>query len=180
MAAPGVDILSTGIGNTYRYLSGTSMATPHVSGAAALVLSKCSLTTSALKTTLLSNVDVIGGLAGWVHTSGRLNVDRAVRSCAPVAAPTTSVPAAPASLTATSGPSAGQVSLAWAASSGATSYKVKRSLYATGPFSTVVTTTKTTYVNAGLTSGKTYHYVVTALNTAGESGNSKVASAIAK
>jgi subtilisin family serine protease len=40
LGAPGVDILSTIPGNSYSFASGTSMATPHVSGAAALVLSR--------------------------------------------------------------------------------------------------------------------------------------------
>jgi serine protease len=83
VAAPGVDILSTTIGNNYQFFSGTSMAAPHVSGAAALVLSKCSLEVADLKATLLDNVDVVSSLSGRVSTSGRLDVDKALRACAP-------------------------------------------------------------------------------------------------
>lgn len=39
--APGVDIVSTYLNNQYAVLSGTSMATPHVSGAAALIINQC-------------------------------------------------------------------------------------------------------------------------------------------
>ncbi|HZP63539.1 MAG TPA: CARDB domain-containing protein [Terriglobales bacterium] len=81
LGAPGVDVLSTLPGATYGYLSGTSMATPHVSGAAALMLSVCTLATSDLKSNLLANVDYIPALTGITVTGGRLNLNHAVRSC---------------------------------------------------------------------------------------------------
>ncbi len=88
-------------------------------------------------------------------------------------------PAAPTGLTATAGKK--KVTLNWTASGGATSYNVKRSTTGGGPYTTVATgVTATTYTNTGLTSGVTYYYVVTAVNAAGESGNSNQASAKAK
>jgi aminopeptidase S len=57
------------------------MATPHVSGAAALVLSSCALSTANLKANILNNVDPISSLAGRTVTGGRLNVNRAIRAC---------------------------------------------------------------------------------------------------
>lgn len=97
LAAPGVDILSTTIGNGYQFFSGTSMATPHVSGAAMLMLSKCALSVANLKAAIVNNVDVLASLNGRVGTSGRLNVDRALRSCASAA---TTAPVAPGALVA--------------------------------------------------------------------------------
>jgi subtilisin family serine protease len=82
LAAPGVNILSTLPGSSYGYLSGTSMATPHVSGAALLLLSRCSLTTGQLKTAILNNVDVLSQLFQKTGTSGRLNVANAINACA--------------------------------------------------------------------------------------------------
>jgi subtilisin family serine protease len=88
LGAPGVNILSTLPNAAYGFLSGTSMATPHVSGAAMLVLSKCALNTAGLKNALLSNVDVLPSLQGLTITGGRLNVNKAIRSCASVGPPT--------------------------------------------------------------------------------------------
>ncbi len=90
---------------------------------------------------------------------------------------TPTAPAAPAALTATAGNA--QVSLSWTASTGATSYNVKRALSASGPFTTVAANVVgTTYTNTGLTNGTTYYYVVSAVNAAGESANSVVKSAV--
>ena len=105
LGAPGVDVLSTLI-NGYGYYSGTSMATPHVSGAAALVLSKCSLNTNALKSNLLNNVDALSALSGKVSTGGRLNVDKAIRACSVPAAPDFGLSTSPQSATVTQGNSA--------------------------------------------------------------------------
>jgi subtilisin family serine protease len=90
LGAPGVAILSTTPNGTYSVFNGTSMAAPHVSGAAALVLSACSLTTAGLKATILNTVDPIPAMAGITTTGGRLNVNNAIRSCA--ASPTVIVP----------------------------------------------------------------------------------------
>ena len=83
-----------------------------------------------------------------------------------------STPAAPSGLSAAAGNA--QVTLAWTASSGATTYNVKRSTVSGGPYSIIASgVTTTSYIDtAGLTNGTTYYYVVSAVNSCGESGNS--------
>lgn len=79
LGAPGEGITSTLPNNQYQAWSGTSMATPHVAGAAALIKAhKPSLTHSQIKTILMSSVDPISALSGKSVTGGRLNVFKAL------------------------------------------------------------------------------------------------------
>ena len=84
-------------------------------------------------------------------------------------------PAAPTGLTATAGNA--QVVLSWNASTGATSYNVKRGTTSGGPYTTLSSPATTNYTDTGLTNGTSYYYVVSAVNTYGESANSTEASA---
>jgi len=117
LGAPGVGILSTVPGNSYILASGTSMAAPHVSGAAALLLSACTLSTVELRSALLYNVDPIMGLASRTVSGGRLNVYKALRSCAP-AMPTLALSTADAVLKATAGGASVKSTIAATPSSG--------------------------------------------------------------
>ena len=79
LGAPGVDIYSTAPGGGYQYMSGTSMACPHVAGAAALVWSaQPSLTAADVKEMLMSSVDQLDSLNGLCLSGGRLNLYNAM------------------------------------------------------------------------------------------------------
>jgi hypothetical protein len=81
-----------------------------------------------------------------------------------------SIPTAPSGLSAT--PGNAQVTLSWTSSSGATSYKVKRSTISGGQYTQIAAPTSASYSNTTLTNGTTYYYVVSAINSAGESTDS--------
>lgn len=81
LAAPGTNIFSTLTGGQLGYMSGTSMATPFVSGAAALVLSRCALNTADLKALLVNTVDLRPAFASTTVSGGRLNMEAALQAC---------------------------------------------------------------------------------------------------
>ncbi len=79
LAAPGVTIRSTYKGGQYQYLSGTSMATPYVSGVAALVKTAYpSMSKSQIKDRILGSVNRVSALSGKVASGGRLNAAAAL------------------------------------------------------------------------------------------------------
>ena len=85
VAAPGLNILSLMNGNSYQLMSGTSMATPMVTGIAALILGlNPNLTYSQVKDIIMKSVDPIPSLQGKIVTGGRVNSFRAMQLAAGV------------------------------------------------------------------------------------------------
>ena len=99
-------------------------------------------------------------------TAGQVNL---------VVTSTNGPPAAPTGLSATAGNA--QVALTWNASSGATSYNVKRTTISGNESATNASVTATSYTDTQVTNGTTYYYVVSAVNGGGESANSSEVSA---
>jgi len=91
IGAPGRDVLSTSLGGTYIRATGTSMATPHISAAAALLKARSpSLTPDQIQTIIVNSVDIP---AAWDNRYGwgRLNLHTALRSIGDANAPTVSI-----------------------------------------------------------------------------------------
>lgn len=205
LAAPGYTIESTFIGGDYNYLSGTSLATPFVSGAGALVLSAEDMTPAALKTRILSTVDVVPGLAGLVRTGGRLDIGRAVAgggappppdpTPAPTPTPSPTPTASPAPTPAPSKPGAPALSigpapqalgsgihLSWTepadGGSPITGYQIYRGTSSGHETLLVSVGPSAAYDDTTAVPGTKYFYKTTALNTMGESAKSNEVSAV--
>ena len=79
IGAPGVDILSTWLGNAYEEKSGTSMATPVVAGVAALIVAEHQgMSVDDVRKKLLASTDPIVALKGKTVTGGRINAAKAL------------------------------------------------------------------------------------------------------
>lgn len=81
VGAPGVDIYSTKKAGGYTMMSGTSMATPHVAGVAALIKALYpDAGVTQLRSRLINTVDPVPGLAGKVSSGGRVNAFNALEN----------------------------------------------------------------------------------------------------
>nr|HID59256.1 hypothetical protein [Desulfobacterales bacterium] len=169
VAAPGVDIYSTKPGNTYQYLDGTSMATPHVSGLAGLIWADDSgQTYSEVKERILNGVDTKRNLDGRVLSGGRINANNSILNS----------PAPPSDLD-TAVVLTSQIDLSWRDNSyNETGFKIERKTGSGGTYAqiAVVGANITNYSDTGLSESTTYYYRVRAYSSTGNSGYSNEAS----
>ena len=179
--APGVSIMSATIASSSasRMLSGTSMASPHVAGAAALLLQSDPTATPAQIAALIVNSatpDAITGLA-----AGSPNL--VLYTGAAFVSPNPVAPSVPTLLTAVGGVT--QASLAWNAptqSGGAdvTDYVVEYSSNSGSTWTVFAdgVSTSTAATVTGLVNGTTYQFRVKAVSSGGTSEASSTATAI--
>ncbi|MDR1526285.1 MAG: S8 family serine peptidase [Dysgonamonadaceae bacterium] len=160
IAAPGSAVLSTIVNGQYQEMSGTSMAAPHVTGVAALMLSvNPNATASHLKSVLIHSADTITMATPYDGTQqiGRLNASKAIRGIL------TSVQDL------TSGVSGYSVTLNWQApidATGLLGYRVYRDATLLTPANIPALTYTDTHVPNGI-----YTYTVTAVYANGETAS---------
>jgi subtilisin len=175
LAAPGVNILSTYKGGQYAYASGTSMASPHVAGVAALVFN-CGISTNAQVRARMQQTAQDLGAAGRdnLYGYGLVRADRAAMNCS---SPPPQPPAAPSNLVAVS-QAARTVGLTWQDnSSNETQFVLERCTVAKDgscPYGLLATLPADTrsYSDASVARRTTYIYRVKARNSSGDSAYS--------
>ena len=113
LGAPGVDVLSCVLEDGYAVKSGTSMAAPHVTGVAALLMAKnTGWTVAQVKTKLMDSGDALSSLNGKTVSGKRLNAASALGGSA---LPSDSTAPSDTTDLAASSPTETSMDLAWTA-----------------------------------------------------------------
>jgi len=166
--APGLYILSTlrcdpyYPGCPWGYLSGTSMATPFVTGLSALVSSyKPSLSSAEVREIILSTVDKKPSFSNITKTGGRINAHSALL----LANTPEAIIMPPSGVSASLNNSS--VSISWTDNSGNEEFfEVEKKLGLCGTYSNMTNTSGTSAVDTSLEEGAIYYYQVLAVNSA--------------
>jgi serine protease len=170
--------------NAYASLDGTSMASPHAAGAAAVIWSsKLTATNVEVRNAMTSTAEDLGSAGRDIsYGFGLVRIPNAIAALAGPA-PDTTAPSTPASATATAS-SSSAIGLSWGVAtdtggSGLAGYKIERCAGAScTSFAQIATATSTSYADSGLTASTTYRYRVRAYDGAGNNGSySPIASA---
>jgi serine protease len=172
--APGSNITSAWYtGNTAtNTISGTSMASPHVAGVAALYLAGNPTATPAQVTQAIINAST----PNKVTSAGTGSPNRLLYSLFGTSTGDTTPPTTPSNVTATAS-SSSAIGLSWTAASdsggsGLAGYKVERCAGSTcSNFAQIGTTASTSYSDSGLTAATTYRYRIRAYDGAGNDGS---------
>jgi hypothetical protein len=167
--APGVNVLSSLMDSdtSSGYMSGTSMATPHVTGAVARYLqSNPSATVSQVTAAVLS-----------AATQGVVADAQSANSGLLYVAPPT-IPAAPSSVRATAGNASASISWTAPSNDGGSPITGYRVVASPGGQQVTTSGTSRTATVSGLTNGTTYSFTVTAINAVGAGPASSASNAV--
>ncbi|HEU5396942.1 MAG TPA: hypothetical protein VFV81_07235, partial [Verrucomicrobiae bacterium] len=182
---PGLPIMPSGLVATWSNAQ-VNLAWESASNAAAYYVKRALLPggpytnlTAAMAQTNYTDSAVMNGVPYYYKVSATNAAGESVNSGLVEAYPSAAAPSAPVGLIA-GATSHTRIDLSWEAVPGATSYIIKRSSSANGPFTPIaagVGTIFLTYADTGLAPGTTYYYDVSATNSLGESVDSAPAAA---
>jgi subtilisin family serine protease len=179
-----VSTLANNNTSAYASLDGTSMATPHAVGAAAVIWSSnLNASNADVRDAMTSTAEDLGSAGRDSNFGyGLIDIPAAIAALSGPT-PDTTPPSTVSGLSATAAGTS-SISLSWSAAtdtggSGLAGYKIERCSGSTCTnYAQIATTTSTSYSNTGLAEATTYRYRVRAYDAAGNNGSySSVASA---